>query len=111
MTAMLLLSFSNFGCNTRKAAETIAQKKQEAELKKNRFESLQADLASGVLRQGADPKGIREYYGEPDNIFRSGSQASSMEIWTYEKLLDKEDEEWEPIRLYFNNHKLVTWVF
>ena len=96
------------GCNT--AHKVLMEKKIEA--KKKNYEALLKDLSNNKIQTGDDSKTFTELYGEPDNIIRSGSSVSTFEVWSYEKLgPDGKPDLWNPIRLYFNNSKLINWKY
>jgi len=101
------------GCSMfQESQESKKEALEKAQLKKKNFEALYQQLAANSIKTGTTTQDIRSLYGDPDDIFKSGSSASSMEIWTYEKLLaNPKDPSWDPIRLYFNDGKLVSWNY
>lgn len=105
----LLVSLSFYGC----AGYNLKAKTQKEKIqqKKDHYANLYSDVSAKNIQAGSTTTEIRELYGDPDNIFSSGSGAGMFEIWTYEKILTKEDKDWQQIRLYFNNGRLTTWSY
>ena len=104
----LLIAFLGISCQTLDQNQQ-AQEKIEARIKK--FESLQEAINSQSLLTGTPPENIRVLYGEPDDVFSSGSSNGKFEIWTYEEISLKNRPTGHPIRLYFNNGKLISWEY
>ena len=93
------------GCSSAKKAEQRA----EIAAKQANFEALNTAATSGELRTGMSGQEIRARFGEPDDIYRSISQVSVTEIWTYERVPeDPYASQWRPIRMTFENHKLLN---
>jgi len=105
----LLLGLFFYGCagNSVKANA----KKEKIQQKKENYAALYEDVSTKSIQAGLTTPQIRELYGESDNIFSSGSGSGMFEIWTYEKVLAREDKDWQQIRLYFNNGRLTTWSY
>jgi len=99
------------GCSSLRKQELLEQKKAKVEQKKKNYAALLTAVIGNNLTVGASLKTIEDTYGKPDDVFHSGSMESAFDIWTYEKILDKGQEDWQPIRLYFNNGKLVSWKY
>jgi len=98
------------GCSLLRDKEKIKQTKEEVEQKKRQYATLSGDIAAGSLKKGATSRTLKALYGEPDDIIFSDSGTSRFEIWTYERIMKSiDDEDWQPIRLFFNDHKLVSW--
>ena len=96
------------GCNT--AHKALVKEKMET--KRENYEALFNDLVNNKLKPGDDSKTVAELYGAPDDIFQSGSSVSKFEMWSYEKIgPDGRPDLWNPIRLYFNNSKLINWKY
>lgn len=100
-------------CASLHESDAFKKKKEEVELKKSRFLALQDEIISGSLKKGADMISIKEKFGKPDSIFRSGSGTSVLEIWTYERILEDNqkitDDIETPIKLYFESARLISW--
>lgn len=111
--AVCLLLVSSTGClMTQRGQELAAERKEKVELKKRRFNELYQQIKSAKLQEATPPAKILQAFGDPDDILRSGSNTSTMEIWTYEKVMDNgETDTWQNIRLYFVNDKLVSWKY
>ncbi len=87
-------------------------KKEAMELKKKKYAALCVALSDQLIRTGMTMNQIKEVYGEPDAVFNSGSINGNFEIWTYDDLANQEKfEDWHPIRLYFDNTKLIDWRY
>lgn len=99
------------GCASTMTQEKLAQKKEEIELKKQRWTELSQEIHAGTLAQGTLIQVVETKFGKPDDVFRSGSTDSSFEVWTYEKITTETQEESSTIRLYFNNGKLINWKY
>jgi hypothetical protein len=109
---LCLLGFLLTGCTSLADKEKLAKQKEEVELKRTRFTSLRQQIDKNTLMRGTPATQMEEAYGSPDSVFHSGSSESSFEIWTYEKvLLPGEEDDWQPVRLYFNNGKLESWKY
>lgn len=98
------------GCATVNSEDKTTAK-TEVQEKMKRFEKLQDNVSSGTLQAGLLVKDMRTLYGEPDDIFSSGSSTGQFEIWTYEEVSVKNKPTGHPIRLYINNGKLVSWTY
>jgi len=100
------------GCSTAQKQEDNQKRLEQLKIKLQNYESLETAIREQRLKQGALATDVKASFGDPDDIFQSGSRTGSFEIWTYEKVADnKEEEGWENIRLYFDNGKLVSWNF
>lgn len=99
------------GCSLFRDEAKIAEQQQELETRRARHAALTGAINDGTLSEGLTAQAIRDLYGEPTDIFRSGSSLSPMEIWTYEKVLEKDEEDWSPVRLYLERGKLITWKY
>ncbi len=107
-----ILFIGMVGCSSFNTGLDKTTQKELIELKKKYFTQLRSDLASKAITLGTNSEKIRERYGEPDDKFSSGSTSSHSEIWTYEKVMVKESlESANPIRLYFENNKLISWNY
>ena len=112
---MVLAAFvlSAGGCATAKKDSEAKSKKDIMLEKKKKHDELYQELSKKTILQGTPTAEIKEKFGDPDDIFKSGSSTSSFDIWSYDKLLISKDEksEWETILLYFNNDRLITWKY
>ncbi len=99
--AVLVLS----NCSAAKQAEQkAALSAQEAN-----FNALNTAVMEGELKPGLSGQEIQARFGEPDDIYRLMSQVSVTEIWTYQQNSPKTNtSRWRPIRLTFENHKLLN---
>ncbi len=105
LAAVPLVVLMLTGCSTAK----IQEKKAELEAKKKNFAALTTAAARGEIKIGTEKEVILEKYGEPDNLYKSFSQVSSTEIWTYESGSEERfGKDWRPIRLYFADDKLIN---
>ena len=109
--AFVILSLTVSGCATAASQAAIAKQKEEIALKKKHFTTLLDQMQQQTLQKGLTIATIREKFGNPDDSFQSGSGESSLEIWTYERITTKSEEEVKPIRLFFNNGKLQGWEY
>ena len=107
---LLVLSFCLFGCIFHDKA-TVSRQKEALQTKIRNYEALQEAILSQSIQKGTSASRIRQEYGEPDDIFSSGSTTGRFEIWTYEKAVARDPTDWHPIRLYFNSEKLVSWNY
>ena len=110
---IFILLFSLFigpGCETFQSTKA-KEKKAEIELKKKNFDALYASVSTNNLKTGMTTTEIQSTYGKPDDTYSSGSSDSRFEMWTYERVLQGDQEDWQPIRLYFNNGKLASWKY
>jgi len=109
----LLFVTGSFGCSLFQNPDALQQKKEIVNKKKQQYRALNDFVSSAQSPQKLTTAQMRELYGEPDDIFRSGSAGSQLEIWTYEKVSSVSDDEelWGTIRLYFNNGRLISWKF
>ena len=98
-------------CSLNKASNST--KPNPALEKKKKHDQLYQELSRNALKAGTLAAMIREKFGDPDDIFKSGSSTSSFEIWTYEKILASKEGKFDsdPILLYFDNSQLVTWKY
>ncbi|MDP2654508.1 MAG: hypothetical protein Q8Q08_10845 [Candidatus Omnitrophota bacterium] len=96
-------------------ASTKGTAKQDKQLileeKLRKFSDLSSQLKTQVIPLGTLTAEIRSQFGDPDDVFRSGSQVSSMEIWTYRGISANNDLNFETIQLYFEKDKLITWKY
>ncbi len=108
---VLILTLTT-GCAFLQNQEKLLKEKETIALKKEKYEDLHAKITAHALQKGTSLQTIKKSFGEPDDIFQSASATGSFQVWTYEKVMDKKDEEsWQPIRLYFDNNKLVSWNY
>ncbi|MCK5214667.1 MAG: hypothetical protein KAR05_04885 [Candidatus Omnitrophica bacterium] len=112
-TAIIVLTtFLAIGCSLTESQLEKDKLAAEIKIKKENYANLHQQITSKKLQKALSKEEIKAQFGEPDNVFRSGSSVSSMEIWAYEKILDKKEiGDRESIRLYFDNDKLITWKF
>ena len=108
----LILSFLLLGCSSLSQKINGEKKKAELELKQKNYQSLLEQINKKSLPKNLSTEEIRDTYGRPDNVYRVGSANGSLEIWTYGKGDESTPaEDWHPIRLYFDNDKLIDWNF
>ncbi|MFC1704417.1 hypothetical protein ACFL1E_06555 [Candidatus Omnitrophota bacterium] len=79
------------------------------ELQESRYNKLRDDILAKNIFTGQTCEDIRALYEEPQDIYRSTSSVSSLEIWTYDLPSPTKDFFVRPIRLYFNDCKLSSW--
>ena len=113
ISSFLILSFCAFqslGCAM--FDKTASLKKQEAfQAKAEHFKNLKEAVEKQSLTSGMTASEIKGLYGEPDDIFSSGSTTGRFEIWSYEEVKPQSQMFWRPIRLYFNNERLISWNY
>ena len=98
------------GCLTLDSENKIKTKEAIQE-KIKKFETLQDNVLSNTLQAGMPVQKVKEFYGDPDDVFSSGTSTGRFEIWTYEEISAKNKPTGNPIRLYINNGKLVSWNY
>lgn len=109
---MLILPAGGASCVTPgKAVQD--QAREELARKRERFEALRQDLLAGRPLDGSSEEAVRERYGDPDDIFSSGSPASRFAIWNYHPVLTGKESDTQtlPVRLYFDSGRLVSWRY
>lgn len=99
------------GCVTPTDTKTRPNPKQVLELKMKNFQALDRAIKTNAIQSDMTTEQIRTSYGEPDNIFSSGSTTGEFEIWAYERIAEKSADPLRPVRLYFNNNKLISWHY
>jgi len=111
-TTWFLFVIGFWGCTLFQDPDVLRQQQETVDQKKQHYQALYDFVTSAKTPQHLTIQQVRGLYGEPDDIFRSGSAGSQLEIWTYEKVAAIESEElWGTIRLYFNNGRLMSWKF
>lgn len=105
---LVLILSSTLGCSF---LQKSTKAKEALELKKKNYAALYNDIVSNSLQEGITPQRIEELFGKPDEVFQSGTMTSNFQVWTYEKVMAKEETGWQLIHLYFNNHKLISWNY
>lgn len=98
-------------CSLLQNSDLLTQQKSDIELKKKNYNTLLEHIKGTSLAKGSPADMVEKTYGKPDDIFHSASSESSFDVWTYEKVLTAGDNNWQPIRLYFNNGKLLNWNY
>lgn len=112
LAILLAITLLSAGCKTFSLNPSQDKKAAELELRKKNFQTLQQHASNRTLRKGLSTSEIRNTYGEPDDLFRSGSTLGSTEVWTYGKGKDyASPDDWRPIRLYFESDLLIDWNF
>lgn len=106
---IIMVCVVSFGCTTQKALERRAKAKELVEQKKANYLALKKAISHHTLEKGTTADEITALYGSPDDIFSSGSGLSVFEVWSYEKITTGSALDVSPIRLYFNDNRLVTW--
>ena len=105
--AVYFFSVVLLGCNS------TARLKRQEDLDKKiaQFNTLLGDIKSENLQKGMPSRTVREIYGEPTEIFSSGSSTGKFEIWSYDKIITKSSRTWAQIRLYFSDDKIISWSY
>ncbi len=104
---VLVVSFVTASCLSPKGAWP---KPTRAALKIQNYQDLIKGLQEHKVGKGTAASTIRTLYGEPDRLFNDASTTGSLEIWTYMNP-DKKGGEYKPVRVYFNNGKLIDWAY
>lgn len=91
--------------NRKKQAERIEKLEQQ----KNNYNTLKKDLADKKVQAGTTEEEITERYGSPQDTFESSSGSSSFALWYYEYPDAGKNQSYNPVRLYFNDKKLLYW--
>mgnify|MGYP001618616683 FL=1 len=101
------------GCATiRDIKKRQSSRREQREVRKNNYLNLQRAIATNTIRTGMAAQELKKEFGEPDDIFYSSSNISSFQIWTYQKVVENPgDKDWNPIRLYFESDKLISWKY
>ena len=100
------------GCALFDRQEEKSLRLERAEQKKRNYDALYQAIVSNSLRKGLTTREVQRLYGEPDDVFSSGTTSSRLEVWTYTKVKEPgEKETWQNIRLYFDNGKLISWQY
>jgi len=99
------------GCTSAADKERLAQQKADIERKKGSYAALQKQIEDKTFVKGTPAAEIEEKFGKPDSIFHSGSGESTFDIWTYEQIITSPNDDGRPVRLYFNNRRLVSWGY
>ena len=108
----LLLALSTAGCSLTQHKNKVTERKERIAKKQENYSNLHQELSNQTIKIGTGTEAVKKLFGEPDDVFRSSSSVSNFEIWTYEKLLkDGDKDNWNPIRLYFDNGQLVNWKY
>lgn len=89
-----------------------AERRQErlAQLagQRDNYSRLLTDLQDKALEKGSAAALIKKKYGDPSSVFRSGS----TEIWIFRNVgEDNVEDDSAPIRLYFEDNKLLVWHY
>jgi hypothetical protein len=111
----LILLFLSVGLTSGCAIhKKTAEAKAELLEKKKKHDNLYEALSQKKITQGATTDSILEKFGTPDDVFKSGSATSSLEVWTYDRIsLSKTSDHFdlETVVLYFDNNRLISWKF
>lgn len=101
------------GCATiREIKKRQSSREEQRAMRKNNYLNLQRAIATNTIRTGMAAQALKKEFGEPDDIFYSSSNISSFQIWTYQKVVENPgDNDWNPIRLYFESDKLISWKY
>ncbi|MFA5261094.1 MAG: hypothetical protein WC450_07705 [Candidatus Omnitrophota bacterium] len=100
-----MIIFILTGCGTVKQTERRAK----VAAREASFDALNTAVMSGELKTGMSGQEISARFGEPDDMYRSISQMSVTEIWTYKRDPNNSyTSQWRPIRMTFENHKLLN---
>ena len=112
LLTVVLIGFSFSLCGCQSFREKRQKEAEEAAERRERFETLGRAIENGKVEQGMPAEDIKETYGPPESTFSSGSTSSRLRVWVYGKSIARDDPEfWKPIRLYFNNGRLVDWNY
>ena len=104
---LLLVSTSYYsGCSMLSFQDKIKKEKEALVKKEQDYQTLKSDLSSGLIKLGTTKDEIKEKYTmpEPEEVFVSGSSMSQMEVWSYDG-----SGTHNPLKLYFENQKLISW--
>ncbi len=104
----LCLTCFLFGCASFR--EKREEEREKRELQEENYQKLRTDSKEKNLFLGQTCENIVTLYGEPEDVFRSSSDVSSLEIWTYDTVLGENQLFDRPIRLYFSNCELTSWT-
>ncbi len=109
LVCALLLS----GCNMLQSRESAEKQKEALKTRIEHYNSLKKAIIAQSISVGLPVSRIHELYGQPDDIFSSGSSTGQFEIWTYEQISPSKENpsDLKSIRLYINNEKLVSWTY
>lgn len=102
------------GCSAVNTFQKSQQDRRDRiELKKGHYLALKHDISNNALLNQAASLDIKETYGPPDDIFYSNSNGRSFQIWTYNISKDRLDNNsgFDPIILYIENDKLISWKY
>jgi len=93
------------GCTS---AETREKHRAQMTNQRDKYSQLLLDLQGKSLEKGMEQALVKKKYGEPSSIFRSGT----TEIWIFRDVNeDNTENNNTPIRLYFENNKLLVWNY
>ncbi len=111
LAVFILPSVVLSGCETITGKAQNNKRRALLEEKIDKYKALEKTIASQELKNGMRSAKIRETFGDPDDIFASGSTTGRFEIWSYEEFASNGKPTWHSIRLYFSNDKLVSWNY
>lgn len=106
----LVLAFGTGGCLFNFKSVKNEQKEKIA-IRQKHYQELHDTLIAQALTKGTSLSQIKERFGEPADIFDSGSTSGRFQVWTYEKDLGLDNQLGEQIRLYFDSDKLIDWKY
>lgn len=107
---ILLLLGCLWGCQTTQSKNNGLAQKEMIELKKENFDALYNAIGTRTLRAGTNRATVRDVFGEPEDIYSSMTGTGTFEIWSYEDPNEKNITSQRPIRLYFDNERLLYWA-
>ncbi len=99
------------GCQVFPKKNDEAMKKEMLQIKIENLEALYNAINTQLLKLGTNRSTVRDAFGEPDDIYSSATGISTFEIWTYEDIRLKTEGNRHPVRLYFDNDRLVNWSY
>lgn len=101
------------GCSLTKDQKNKPNRIELAKDRKKKRDQLYQELNQNAIKQGTLTATIKEKFGEPDDVFKSGSSTGAFEVWTYDNMLisKEEKQDWASILLYFNDNRLISWKY
>jgi len=91
-------------------ASAASRQEHQTQMESQRlgYHQLLEDIKDGTVTKGLTTVRTKKKYGSPSNVFQSGS----TEIWIFRDVKkDDTEDNTTPIRLYFENGKLLVWHY
>src|SRR3989338_24416 len=85
------------GCESLSEKTPRKNRKEMLQEKIEKFRILQNAVVSQTLKSGMSSTKIKETFGDPDDIFLSGSTTGRFEIWSYEEYTPSGKPTWYSI--------------